>query len=394
MMQRSAISRLFRPSAPVNPPPSGPSWYTAANSSEWSSFSSSTWSGDASQWTGTSPGGNNGVNSVVNAWSGGILNTVGCYYGGSFHAGTYQIIFGGGHTNWGGNDIYAFGPFESDTPTWHRLTDPTVPGPRASVYPSGRDGSGNPVARHTYDSLQFLPTLNKMLCMGAAGTHDGNSGGGNDILSCDLFDFATNTWSAIDGNYPTLCAGMNTLGCKSGYNPVTNKAWQILTGNAKKLVCFDVATQVWTGNSSDNPNDANYQRAALVPAANLLVMISITGTVLVKDLNNPSTVGITTVTTSGTGPSAGQYTLNWDSTRSRIIMRESGSASKKLYFLSVPASSPLSNTWVWTSTTPASGVTPGAWTADSVFGRDQYMASLDVFITMPSETSPISFYKF
>src|SRR6516225_3263064 len=54
---------------------------------------------------------------IMNAWSGGVYDT----------DREQLIIWGGGHSDYSGNEVYSFGPLTSATPTWQRLTDPSEP---------------------------------------------------------------------------------------------------------------------------------------------------------------------------------------------------------------------------------------------------------------------------
>ncbi len=110
--------------------------------------------------------------SVMDAWGGGAYDT----------KKNRLIIWGGGHADYVGNEVYAFNLEEvtsQGTGRWRRLTTPsTVPlncNLRSSALkftienregdPNGClteeieiMGDGQPVSRHTYDSLQYLPS--------------------------------------------------------------------------------------------------------------------------------------------------------------------------------------------------------------------------------------------
>lgn len=357
-----------------------PTWLSSIAAGTWGSLPNSTISSSGVGWSGTNPGGTGGYQSVVDAWGGGVLNTVGCYYGSAFHSGTFLVIFGGGHGDYAGNEVYAYGPMESDSATWHRLTDPTIP----AANNTARIG-GQPVSRHSYDSLQFIASQNKMLSMIAAGTY----ALGGQSLAGDVFDFATNTWSAVDSGYASSIGSSGSYDCQGGFNASTSKAWLMLPGNTTKLLSFDVGTQAWTNYNKDNPNYALSSKGAIDPVNNLLVTIGASGQILVQDLATP-TSAIYTPTTSGTGPSAGKYTLEWDSTNSRFVAWNNSGTT--VYFLAVPAV-PSSGTWVWSSVAGSGGTTPAASTTNGSFGRFRYCQSLGGVVLMPTATNPISFYR-
>src|SRR5688572_2431081 len=76
---------------------------------------------------------------VIAAWGGGALDT----------KRNRLILWGGGHADYYGNELYAF-----DIPTlkWARLTDPTV----SPVMDQEVNADGTPNSRHTYGGLAYI----------------------------------------------------------------------------------------------------------------------------------------------------------------------------------------------------------------------------------------------
>jgi hypothetical protein len=77
------------------------------------------------------------------------------------------IIWGGGHADYAGNDVYRF---DAGTLRWERASLPS-----AVVQPFGdrrfftSDGaSSSPMSSHTYDNLEFLPLLDRLVTFGGA----------------------------------------------------------------------------------------------------------------------------------------------------------------------------------------------------------------------------------
>lgn len=70
-------------------------------------------------------------------------------------------VWGGGHANYAGNEVYGFDMKEL---YWSRLTDPS-PYPASGVL----HADGAPMARHTYDTLAYLPTIDRMIVPGGGG---------------------------------------------------------------------------------------------------------------------------------------------------------------------------------------------------------------------------------
>lgn len=341
-------------------------------------------------WAGTSPGGTSNYRSVIGAWSGGVLNTAGLYISGVFVPGAFLVLFGGGHGDYAGNELYAYGPLEADSPAWHRITDPTIPAP-VDVARLG----GKPVSRHTYDTLVYLPNLNKMLCIGTAGYHNA----GSTFKVSDVFDFgvdptAVNAWSTNDTGFP-FQTGSGTIGLFSGFNPVTKKAWGLGCGNGNKLGSFDETTGLWSTYSKDNPYNntaAPYSKGAIDSAHNIFVWVSQNGAVRCQNLTTP-TSSIYAPVVTGTGPSVGHQVLEWDVTNNRFVAWER--SGKTLFYLNVPAN-PASggDSWSWTSDTPAGGDTPAAGVSAGTHGRFRVVGGeIPGVIVMPDYDEPIYFRR-
>ena len=94
----------------------------------------------------------------------------------------WMLIWGGGHNDYAGNEVYAFklGDF-----SWERLTTP-------SLGPYNRDplADGQPVSRHTYDGLTWIGDQHVMWAWGGARANDGN--GTNEIW---VFDPSQRQWA-------------------------------------------------------------------------------------------------------------------------------------------------------------------------------------------------------
>jgi hypothetical protein len=84
----------------------------------------------------------------------------------------HLIIWGGGHANYAGNDVYRF---DAADLRWHRASLPSA------VYPRffdrrffTVDGALNaPISSHTYDNQEFLPQLDRFITFGGASYNAG-----------------------------------------------------------------------------------------------------------------------------------------------------------------------------------------------------------------------------
>lgn len=361
--------------------PTTPSHYSSATSGEWYALPNSSLTSSGVGWSGTSPGGTSDYQATVTAWGGACLNTVGCYYDGAFHAGIFIILFGGGHGDYGGNEVYSYGPINSESPGFKRLTDPTVPG----VENTARDGSGNPVSRHTYDTLAYDAAANRMLCLGAPGYFSL----GNAYNACDAFDFDTNTWTAL----ADLTTGGGGTGSVSACTVIDGTyAWVWPMGNGQYLNRIALSGDARTTYAKDFPTTRYGAKAGYDPVHEIMAWCS-GSTVYAFDLRNPGSNVEYSPTTSGTAPTTGAP-MAWDNANACFkVWADSG----KTLFTLTPGANPYSggDTWVWTSTTPAGGATPAAETTNGTHGRFQYNNSGDVIgaLVMPNQTSPIYMFK-
>jgi len=207
-----------------------PSWLQAIPAGAWGTIPGSNFF-TSSAYAGT------GAYSVVTAWSGGVLNTHGLYIGSTFTTGTFLVLFGGGHTDYGGNEVYAFGPLESDSPSWNRLRDATSPAPQNVDF----DGSGNPPSRHTYDSICYVydGTRNWMVSIGAIGRYSDAAGGAQTYV----YDFGQ---ISPNSNQPwSLKTAPSFNGDLVAYEPSSGNIWYH-PSDQNKVAFYNVASDTHT----------------------------------------------------------------------------------------------------------------------------------------------------
>ena len=132
--------------------------------------------------------GSDGQAHVMGAWNGGAYDTTR----------NRLIIWGGGHNNYGGNEIYTF---DVATLRWTpRVTEPSIvlPQDRADCFPAGVSGctggsnasgyysDGKPASRHTYNALAYAANVDQFFSM-ARGSAFGSSGSSG--FDVDSFNF-------------------------------------------------------------------------------------------------------------------------------------------------------------------------------------------------------------
>jgi hypothetical protein len=320
------------------------------------------------------------------------LNTVGVWASGVWIAGTHLVLWGGGHGDWSGNEVYAYGPLEADAPIWRRIIDPSVPGANDTDFAS----DGRPVSRHTYDTLHYDPVENKMYACGRQGSYQTNAGvtPGADILDFDVDPLSANPWSYHNTGFPSGGGGgVGTIDAQGGFNPTTRKIWQLSKGNANYLIERDLGSGTWTARLKDNPNGAPDSKGSIDYDNNLLVTRGTGGQVIVQNLASP-TSNLYTPSVTGTAPSNGDSAIEWDHDGGRHVFW--GGSGSTLYFLT-PGADPTSggDSWAWSSVTPSAGATPANAETNGTFGRFR-MVSFGWgrgVLLMPAYNASVVFYR-
>ncbi len=289
--------------------------------------------------------------SVINAWCSGAYDTKRDQY----------IVWGGGHGDYSGNEIYAF---SMKTFTWKRLTEPSAfpPGDPNNSGDKGAHPDNAPISRHSYDMIDYLPGADRFICAGGFGIW--RSGQFNDFNTY-LFDFDTKVWS-IKAKVP--CYGSNTAVGPDG------RLWmQGDYGANTALTAYDPKTDTWTKYAPWGGWLNPYKTSEIDPVNNKFVMVG-NQECRIWDLNNPLAAGVRAATTGATEIQNVNYPgVSYDPVAKKIFAWGSGST---VYNLDVP-------TLVWSSRqTTGRNTTPPKATYNGTNGRIRYVPSLKVFVVI------------
>ncbi len=330
-------------------------WLQIANSKISSVFPSPT------------PPGNSGPASVTDAWSGGTYD--------STH--NWMIVWGGGHEDYSGNEVYAF---DLGTLHWQRVTDPSTDVGGSSgtfAYPDGK-----PRAMHTHGYIEFVPPLGRFVVFGGVAPYP-DIGVGQKVFNLNL---DTKVW---DSSYPSMPSGGGARGSNAVFDSVTGDVWVQTGEDSARLHRFHTATKTWTSHGSGGYIEI-YNTAAIDTNRHRFVTVGgYNGDqILMWDLNSPDTAATdlrSRTTGDKTVETARAPGFQYDTAADKFVGWNGGTS---VYTLD-PA------TWAWSRVAPASSntVTPSAANENGTYGRWRYVPSRNVFVLVNSTDSNVYVYR-
>jgi hypothetical protein len=297
-----------------------------------------------------------------------------CWTGGAFDSQRNRLyVTGGGHQGYSGNELYAF---DVDDLKWYRLNDsaPIVPGSECPP-------ETTPCATHTYDGLEYIPTIDRFFEIGW-NTH-------TNIWASEptwLFDPNNLTW-----NLKSLVPVPNTYwsqrtGAISAYDSSSDLVWYrpSYTG---PLSSFDPKTGAWTEHGYGGFIQY-YTTAEIDPVQKKMVAIGGNES-FVWDLSNPSAGSIGDAQLIPTGPTyittANNPGLAFDPVSQTIIGWAGGA---DVYSLNLSL-----NSWTQMAAASTNTVTPTAPNGNGTYGRFRYSSKSNVFVLANSVDQNVFLYR-
>ncbi len=290
---------------------------------------------------------------AIYAWSGGAYDPKRQHY----------LVWGGGHNDYNGNEVYAFPLYGSESPKWFLLTKPSPPTMATPTSPSvAENPDGTPASNHTYALLQVDPFADRLVSMGLGSVFGSNGAEADQIRALNL---ATNTWEPAS-THPSVSFGC--VGSATAFDPLTKRIYRKAGNSRLGLDVYDVATRTLTTLSDDLSTTSIDFNIDLDPERG--VMLAIGG----YDSNGPTnnghqlTVWKTKAATSTSVPAASLTPANFPSalrsTKLGLAFHPpSGSfvayASDGTLFRIVPPPDPFSPTgWVFERLSPQGPALP------------------------------------
>ncbi|MDW3094092.1 MAG: hypothetical protein R8G33_00295 [Gammaproteobacteria bacterium] len=289
------------------------------------------------------------------------IDGVTAYSGGVFdNKRNRLVIWGGGHWDYMGNEVYAF---DVDTLSWERLTDPSDPN-----YCEETNSDGTPNSRHTYNGIAYIDHADRMFGSGGALAC---RAGGCGARKTWVFDFDLKQWTDMNPKITpeTDCENL------SAYDPESKKVWWF---DLEGLWSYDYDKNSWTKHNEDFIS----RRTAVVDTKRGLLIAIGEGEVVAYDIRNRNFTQ-KVWSTKGADELVEQWSpgVAYDPVTDRIV---SWSGGDSIYTLNI-------DTKVWTEHQAKGG--PNLDALNSVYGIWRYVSSLNAFIIMPGTLKNVYFYK-
>jgi hypothetical protein len=323
---------------------------------------------------GCSYSGFDGINGVVDSWSGGTFAT------GLGPLGTY-VVFGGGHNSYYGNELYGF---DLSTRLWRRITEPVV-NPSCNQSTGTLQGGG-PCSPHSYSYLNYHPATNSFVELASASNHDMGGGGAPRVM---MFDFDTGVWSRR-ASKPTFVSG---TGASTAFDPSRGSSgifWYVGSFGIR-FASYDPALDRWS-EYSQIAIDIDTQ-SAIDPVRDLLVVLDARGSnsVLAFDLTQPNAQPVS-LTLQGGGPVLNAYAPGFQ------YHPPSGSfvawiGGKNVWRLRPPLGAWRTQPWVWEEVTVQGAISPGNRASSGTYNRWQWAPLIDSFVVINSARGQVYAYR-
>jgi hypothetical protein len=279
------------------------------------------------------------------------------------------LVTGGGHNDYAGNEVYHF---RLDTLKWERATDPSPMRSTGNGQFEIADGSEAPISFHSYDGLVYVPTIDRMFALPQASYQSGNT---YDNYAY-FYDPGAKKWTR-SGAKPGFRIGPDA-GCD--YWP---KGDEVICSSPNGIGVFNLAAKTWKQLGGDNQD---FGRTAIVdPVRNIFVQVwGKQRPFAVYDLSSPSPRrNAAPITGNAEFGGYGAAGLAYHTPTGRYVVWPGGRE--------VWAVQPGPVQWTSTKYTADDG--PSYRSIIGIYGKWQYVPSLDVFIGARWWDEPVYLYK-
>jgi hypothetical protein len=315
---------------------------------------------------------NEGQAAVIDDWTGAALAT------NLGSKGSY-IVWGGGHSGYFGNEVYAF---DIASLRWSRLNEPVNSG--SCNYSERELQDGSPCSSHTYDGVEYHAKTNSFVIIGALGSHEGITSSPR----VHLFNLSSKQWRRGE-RYP---GGGAPWGGGTAYDASRDAFW-VLPGFDMPIGKYDPNANSWTTYGRFNIDTDSV--GSIDPTRDLFVVLDGQNQhqLVVVDLKNPNGGGVVVKVSGDTTPlQQGGNGFDWDPVQKVFVAWTGGDA---VYTLKPPAGDWRTNNWIWTKVNPAAGNSfkPTARNMNGPWSHWRYVPSVNAWMIVNRNTDNVFFYK-
>ncbi len=303
-------------------------------------------------------------NGVVVAWNGGIADT----------KRNRLWVWGGGHNDYAGNEIYYF---DLNTLKFARADDPSNPTPTCSANYS--DGSAS--SRHTYGGLAYIASADRMFVWGGVPWCPGG-GFSQDTWTLNLSQVGSgspNGWQHMDatlgngGIHP--CAGNGNP--QAQYDPNTQLVFVNDSCSTGGFWSYNFSTNSYT-HLNTGPSDLTIHTNTVIDPVRKLFLRFGDGVASKISIATGSSYTATALTATACGPIMGNADgLAFDSVLNLVVGWPDFGPTVYLYN---PDTDSCTTQTYNTSAPPDSSHTGSAHTSNGTFGRFQYFPAMGVYV--------------
>jgi len=287
---------------------------------------------------------------VVAAWSGGIADT----------SRNRLIVWGGGHSDYSGNEIYAL---DLNALTLTRLNNPAVP--IASSCVEALSGP-SPNSRHSYDDIAYIANTDQMFVVTGSMAPTGCASSGTWTLNLSNLAWTQQSPAGVAPNYQGGLAAVS-------YDPNTNNVF-VHTEAYGQFLSYNYSTNTYKLLNSSAATD--YHETSIIDSSRKLFFIFGAGQAYKIDISGKDTsYSMKSISASGCGFVSSAYPgLAFDSSQNLVV----GWSGGNTVYLYNP------DTDSCTSATYPNG--PGAQQANGTYKRFSYFPGLNVLALVNSAT--------
>jgi hypothetical protein len=300
-----------------------------------------------------------GPRAVTLAWGGGAFDS----------KRNRLIITGGGHADYGGNEVYEF---DLSSVKWKRATEPSrMREVRDREYVV--EGSEAPVSSHTYGGLVYLPNMDRVFKFGGSYYRSGNAYDRHAYL----YDVETRAWSRRAAAPRPVLTPVADYDVKTG---------QVLVASASGLLSYDPTADTWQVLRVQDADQAIYA-GAIDQDSRRFVIISRFGEMLFYELNESGPRKRATL--KGKADWSIRVGMAYHPPSRQLVLWEGG---RELWTVDA-------RTWQVCRIANGAGTAPTATSiggrakTHGIYGRWRYVPSLDLFIGYSDSDDNVWLYK-